>query len=55
MKTIVVEMKYKKSTKRTHVFENTEEDTPIPALYIKSDHMSKRPANIIVEVNYNDD
>jgi len=37
MNKLTIEMKYKKSTKNTHVFESTDDNDPIPTLYIKRD------------------
>lgn len=32
---VVVSLKYRKSTKGTHVYESKEENAPIPSLYLK--------------------
>lgn len=34
-------LKFKKSTKRTHVYENTSPDAPISVLYITKESLSK--------------
>ena len=50
-----ITMMFKKSTKGTHVYEDTDQDSAIPTLYIKKDPLEKAfggsaPAGIVVTI-----
>ena len=50
-----VTMTYKKSTKGTHVYEDTDQDTAIPTLYLKKAQLEKafggkEPMGIVVTI-----
>lgn len=50
MKTIT--MTYKKSTKNTHVYENNDNDSPLPVIYIKRNSLpDNEPKTITVTIS----
>ena len=52
-KTIIME--FSKSTKGTHVYANSESESPVSSLYIKRSELpSKPPVNITLTIDFED-
>ena len=48
-------MDYSKSTKGTHVYSNSENDTPVPTLYIKRSTLPQdAPKSITLTIEFDD-
>jgi len=53
-KTIIME--FSKSTKGTHVYANSEADSPVSSIYIKRSELpSEPPANITLTIDFEDE
>jgi len=51
----IIEMKWSKSTKGTHVYANNDSDTPVPTIYIKKSGLPEEPPkNITLIIDYED-
>ena len=48
MSSTQVTLTFKKSTKGTHVYEDVDDDAPIPTLYIKRGSLPSDPPNILI-------
>jgi hypothetical protein len=50
-----IKMEWSKETKGTHVYTNSESDTPVPTIYIKKNGLPiEAPRNITLTVEYDE-
>lgn len=55
MKNTII-MQFKKSTKGTHVYENSETDSPVSSIYVKRSELpSQPPTDITLTIEYVDE